>query len=91
MRHVSEEMKEIYDDLYPTDPIRLEKIASQKTRAGTKPDYRFRLKWTDELLADAEPVANLGRIRAILWSFVFALIKKHKPVLKTIIALTGYR
>jgi SOS-response transcriptional repressor LexA len=82
---VSEEMKEIYDDLYPTDPIRLDKIASQKTRAGTKPDYRFRLRWTDELLADAEPVANLGRIRAILWSFVFALIKKHEPVLKTII------
>lgn len=82
---VSGDMKEFYNDLYPTDPIRLDKIASQKSRAGTKPDYRFRLKWTDELLADAEPVANLGRIRALLWSFVFALIKKHDPALKTII------
>lgn len=82
---VSGDMEEFYNDLYPADPIRLDKIALQKSRAGTKPDYRFRLKWTDELLVDAEPVANLGRIRALLWSFAFALIKKYDPVLKTII------
>ena len=82
---VSADMKEFYNDLYPTDAIRLDKIASQKSRAGTKPDYRFRLKWTDEVLVDAEPVANLGRIRALLWSFAFALIEKYNPALKTII------
>ncbi|MCK4826031.1 hypothetical protein KA005_60345, partial [bacterium] len=82
---VSIDMKEFYNDLYPAGAIRLDKIASQKSRAGTKPDYRFRLKWTNELLVDAEPVANLGRIRALLWSFAFALIEKYDPALKTIV------
>ncbi len=82
---VSAEMKEFYSNLYPSGPVNPGKIASQKSRAGTKPDYRFRLQWSDELLVDAEPVANLGRIRALLWSFAFALIKKYAPALKTIL------
>ncbi len=94
---ISDEMKAFYSNLYPSDSIHPDKIASKKSRAGTKPDYRFRLQWTDELLADAEPVANLGRIRALLWSFAFALIKKYAPALKIIliddpvISLDDYR
>jgi len=85
LENVSADVKSFYDILYPTDPIRLDQIAPQKVRSGSPPDYRFRFKWSYDLILDAEPVANLGRLRALLWSFAFALIEKYKPALKTII------
>ncbi len=80
---VSAKMSEFYDILYPSpdDPIRLSGLASKTTKKGSKPDIRFMLKWTDNFVVEADPIANAGRIRALLWSFAFALLDRQKPSL----------
>lgn len=82
---LAEAMQRFYGTLYPNDPVGLASLVNRATKKGAKPDYRCILKWSDELFADADPIANAGRIRGLLWSYTFALVEKQAPALELIL------
>jgi hypothetical protein len=83
-------MQQFYRMLYPNDEIAMAGLVNCETTKGAKPDYRCQLKWADGLLADADAISNGGRIRGLLWSYVFALIGAHDLGLEVIVADDPY-
>jgi hypothetical protein len=84
LAEVVDTMREFYGLLYPSDPIDFGGLTNKTTRKGVKADFRFVLKWSDDLFADAEPISNAGRMRGILWAYTFALIEAQEPSLQVI-------
>lgn len=72
LNHIEYELKSYYKKLYDNEEFTLKKVLTNKS--GRNLVLQFWVQYRD-VLVEASPFLNSSRIRALLWSYVFALSK----------------
>lgn len=85
LAETAEAMDSYYDTLYPGSAIGPGGLVNCATKVGTAPDCRVTLRMAVDVFADAELIANQGRMRGLLWAFAFALLDRQAPALQTVV------
>jgi len=72
LNHIEDELKYYYKKLYDNEEFTLKRVLTNKS--GRNLVLQFWVQYGD-VLVEASPFLNSSRIRALLWSYVFALSK----------------
>ena len=77
LQSINDRMQQIYDALYGSKEYPLKSIQSK--RIGRKIEFKFLVE-RDGIVIEAPPLINSSRIRALLWSYIFALAELRQNI-----------